>query len=385
MRRYVILLAAVVMLACLGGGHAWAAFARPLKSSYSLSEFQTQLIWGTSILSFCITMIFAGRLHDRLGPRPLSVACALLMGAAYLLAWSAGEHYFVLWLSMGVMIGLGSAVGYVCPIATVIKWFPGQRGLVAGLSAAGFALGAVAMLALAKWLLACGWFVLDIFGLIGCAYTPAIFLCAMALATPPADGRPATHFPLRMLAGDRRFWMLFVGMLCGTAPYLMVMGNVERIGDWFGLGTVVAAMGVAATAAGNATGRIFWGHTTDRLGHRRAMLAAQSLAVATLAALILAGAYWPAFVVSVVVVGFCYGSNFAIYPASIAKFYGDGRMGSIYPLVMAAQGIASFGPPIGGLLFDWTGSYLPALAMVGFVAVGGLVTTAILGRGAERG
>jgi MFS transporter, OFA family, oxalate/formate antiporter len=281
---------------------------------------------------------------------------------------------------MGVMTAVGIATGYVCPIATVVKWFPGHKGLVCGIAAAGFGVGPIILSNITQALLGAGWIVYDIFGLVAATYMPIILVCGLLLATPGKNPAavPSPVIGLR-IAKERRFWLLFVGMFVGTLPYLLVTGNVERLGDNMGIG-MAAAWGVTLMAIGNAAGRLFWGQALDRIGQRKAMFAAQMTMLAALLVLVILGPQPIVFLLAVAVIGFCYGSNFAIFPATVAAFYGSELLGTIYPLVMVAQSISSLGPVLNGVLIRQTGSYYWGLALAIGVAAAGLVLTWVLTR-----
>ena len=381
MKKYLVLAGCVLMLLFLGTGGAWSAFIPPLMKQYHYSALQMQWVFNAGAFVFCTLIIVSGRLHDRFGPRPLAAACAVLIGLAWALAWASNGSYFLLWLSAGVLMNAGSAVGYVCPIATAIKWFPNHRGLVSGLAAAGFASGPILLSGIAEGLMRRGWSPLDVFGLVAATYAPAVLLTGMMLALPP--GQPsheqAARFRRRSLARDRRFWVLALGMFTGTLPFLVVMGVAKPLAVDFGLAESLAAIAISALAIGSGFGRIFWGAAIDRVGPRRAMLSAQALVIVSMVLLIAAGRRTPAlFFASLLGVGFCYGSNFAIFPATVTRLYGAHLIGSVYALVMAAQGVASFAPTVNGFLKDATGSYGPGLWFALAMAVAGSVGCFIL-------
>ncbi|MFB3892814.1 MAG: MFS transporter [Phycisphaerae bacterium] len=384
LKRYVVVAAAMAMLVCLGGSNGWGVFAKLLPREFAgLQTWQTQLVATTSVTVFCIAMIAAGRLHDRFGPRPLGVASGILLCAGYLTAWQLGASFFWLWLGIGVLAGLGAALGYVCPIATVVKWFPDSKGLACGLTAAGFAVGAIAMKAIAQTMWDLHWRVLDIFGLIGLTYGPVVLLAGLLHYTPRRQAHEDwTKFRRRTLLADRRFWLLFVGMFVGTYPYLTVMYNAEKIGEWFRVDSAAILMAISVVAVGNAAGRVFWGYIMEKIGTRASMLAAQAVAVVSMIAMLAWGSGSAVFLAAGVGVGFCYGSNFVIFPATIARQYGAHVLGSIYPLVMFAQGMSSFGPTVNGFFFDKTHSYLPGLWIALAVPAAGMAATAWLGRSA---
>ncbi|MFP4054509.1 MAG: hypothetical protein ACLFV7_11680, partial [Phycisphaerae bacterium] len=73
-------------------------------------------------------------------------------------------------------------------------------------------------------------------------------------------------------------------------------------------------------------------------------------------------------------IGLGFGACFVLYAAQVASRYGLSRVGSVYPIVFLAYGLAGIaGPPLGGWLYDSTASYTPAI-MLSCVVVGvGLV------------
>jgi OFA family oxalate/formate antiporter-like MFS transporter len=382
-KRYCILIACVLMLLFLGTNQAWSVFVEPLRAEFGYSAFQMQLVFNTVIVSFCVTVIAAGRLHDRLGPRPLAMASAVLIGLAWTLAWIFTGVYVVLWFAIGVLAGTGAAVGYVCPIATAIKWFPNHQGLVSGLTAAGFAGGPILLSFIAETFMHRGAGPGDVFGLVALIYTSAVLLAGMMLVLPPgqSEHEDVIQFRRRTLLRDRRFRALFVGMFTGTLPFLLVMGNAKPLALDFGFPEALAAMAVPVLAVGNAFGRGFWGLVIDRVGPRGSMLGAQGIMILAMVVLITWGDRTAAaFFGSTLAIGFCYGSNFAIYPATVSRLYGVHLFGSVYPFIVASQGISSLASTVNGLLKDATGSNLPGLGFALTVAVAGSVTCVVLTR-----
>jgi OFA family oxalate/formate antiporter-like MFS transporter len=48
-----------------------------------------------------------------------------------------------LYLTHGVLGGVGLGLGYIVPLAVLIGWFPDKRGFITGLAVTGFGLGAL--------------------------------------------------------------------------------------------------------------------------------------------------------------------------------------------------------------------------------------------------
>ena len=369
MKRYLVLLAATAMQTCLGGIYAWSVFVPPLQADFGFTAAQTQIVFGTCISVFTLSMIFSGRLQDRYGPRRLSVVSGLLLAFSYLAAAAAGHSFFLLWLAIGLAGGLGIGCGYVCPIATAVKWFPRHRGLVSGLAVAGYGGGAIVLATAVEVLLNRGWALPVIFRTIGIIYGSIIISTGLLLFLPAhASAEQALPFRRRVLLKDRRFWALCVGLACATLPGIMIIGNLKPIGLSFGLSSATAAAGISALALGNALGRILWGLLHDRLGARRSVIVLLCASGASVLCLIVAGHSAVGFLVMAGLVGMCYGGNFAVYPAVVAGLYGSHLLGTVYSLVLVSHGIGALvGPSLCGLSLDLTGSFAPAL----YLAVGG--------------
>src|SRR6202049_4852371 len=83
-----------------------------------------------------------GWLVDKFGPRLLIAVGGALSGLGWVLAAYA-TSLWALYLSYGVVCGLGTGVVYVGVVGQVVRWFPDARGFAAGMVAAGYGMGAI--------------------------------------------------------------------------------------------------------------------------------------------------------------------------------------------------------------------------------------------------
>lgn len=373
MKRYIILIASLVMQLCLGGLYAWSAFVPGLADGYGMSQTQTQLIFGLTIASFTIAMVWAGRLQDRHGPRPIAITGGILFGLGYLLAsFSAGAFVFLL-IGIGIIAGAGIGFGYVCPLATCVKWFPEHKGLVTGLAVAGFGAGAIVLSAVARVFFANERDVLELFRWIGIWYGVAVVAAALLLSNPPhfkaIKGKAAVK--LGQLLRDRAFWSLVIGMLAGTFAGLLVIGNLAPIGLSAGVSAAVATAAISSFAVGNAIGRVSWGYITDKIG--RISIPASLFCLAVSVALLIPGfsSGW-FFIIIAALMGFGFGACFVVYVAQTVTDYGAEVVGSIYPLVFLAYGASGIlGPTTGGWFYDISGSYMLAAVAAAAISAAG--------------
>ena len=159
MNRWLVVVGALVIQISLGAVYIWSVFQTPLKRAFSSwTETQVTLPAQIVLAMFAVAVICGGRIQDRLGPKKVATAGGLILGLGLILArftGSFGPDAALWWLiiTYAVLGGLGIGAGYVCPIATCVKWFPDKKGLITGLSVAGFGAGAFFFAPLAKGLI----------------------------------------------------------------------------------------------------------------------------------------------------------------------------------------------------------------------------------------
>jgi MFS family permease len=112
---------------------------------YGFTGKQAQAVFSTGLMVFALVMIFAGRWQDRVGPRVVAFTGGLVLAAGYAIAGLAGPSFPIVLVSIGVIGGAGIGLGYVCPIAACVKWFPDLKGVITGLAVAGFGGGSRAI------------------------------------------------------------------------------------------------------------------------------------------------------------------------------------------------------------------------------------------------
>jgi len=281
--RWISLIAGVLIQIILGGIYGWSTFIIQLGANYGLTHSQAGFIFGLCITTFTLTMIFSGRILATYGPRLTAGIGAVLFTGGYLLASFSQGIFAILLLGLGIITGAGIGFGYVCPLTVGMKWFPKNKGLVTGISVAGFGSGAILLSAVASRLLGAGMDVLVFFRWwgIGCG---SLLLIASQFLTEPITMRKTTHkVVLTSEVYSLQFWMCAVGMFAGTFAGLLINGNLLPIVAEGGLSGPRSLQALSLFAVGNAMGRIVWGYFFDVLGYKSIPLSLIGLSMAGLA------------------------------------------------------------------------------------------------------
>ncbi len=150
LNRWLIAAAAFCMQLALGSVYAWSVLLDPLAELHGASRPAVGLTFTVTLAVVGITAGFGGSLHNRHGPRAVATAAGLLYGSGVLLSGFA-PGVPALYLTYGILGGVGLGLGYIVPLAMLIRWFPDRRGCITGIAVAGFGLGAFLTGPAATW------------------------------------------------------------------------------------------------------------------------------------------------------------------------------------------------------------------------------------------
>jgi OFA family oxalate/formate antiporter-like MFS transporter len=392
--RWWVVIGALVIQVSLGAVYIWSVFQTPLKAVFQdWGETQVTLPAQIVLAAFALAVIFAGRIQDRVGPRIVATAGGIILGAGLILAkftelFPSGGALVWLIATFSVLGGIGIGAGYVCPIATCVKWFPDKRGLITGLAVAGFGAGAFFFAPLAKALISGGAYelmgaklftlpalgVFNTFMVLGVIFLVCVVAGAQLLNNPPAGYLPkgwtppqpktpaaaaakADFSPLEMIRTPS-FWLLWVTYFIACSGGLQIIMKASPIWQYARLAgrmeTVSAADFSSIAAAGalavsviaifNSAGRILWGLVSDRIGRKPTLILILVLSGAALLILDFLTDF-PLFLAGVSVVGLCFGGFLALYPALTADYFGTKNIGVNYGVVFTAYGLGGIVGP----------------------------------------
>lgn len=372
--RWLVLVAGCLIQTVLGGIYAWSTFVPYLLKGYRLSRGQCGFIFGLTILVFASSMILAGRVMIKKGPRFTALIASSLFMSGYLFASLSNGSFALLLLSLGIISGCGIGFGYVCPLSVGMKWFPDKKGLVTGVAVAGFGAGAVLLSSIAEFFLLNGMDILIFFRWFGICSGVILFTAAMLLSEPPSATCNTSTSHDRSAIFTWPFLLSSIGLFAGTFAGLLIIGNLAPIILRAGLTEKQAAFSVSIFAVGNGLGRIIWGKLFDHFNYKCIPLSLGSFAVAA-TLLLFSPPDW-LLMLAVSWIGFCFGANFVIYASAISRFFGTASFPRLYPVSFMAYGIAgAIGPGLGGFLADTTGTYNTAISIcIALVASAGALS-----------
>ncbi|MDD2671795.1 MAG: OFA family MFS transporter [Syntrophales bacterium] len=374
--RWLVVLGALLIQVSLGAVYIYSVFKPSLGVRFP-SWSATDLALPSQIILafFALSIVFAGRIQDKVGPKKVATAGGILLGAGLILS-SFAQDLLTFTLCFSVVGGIGIGAAYVCPIATCVKWFPDMRGMITGLAVAGFGAGALDFTPVAKTLIASQG-IMATFMWLGAIFLVAVVLGAQLMVVPPAGYKPEGWNPPAPAAGAAKtaggeftwqemlkttqFWFLWLTYFAGCTAGLMIIMNVMNLWQTvsileaakaaptipqaaFKSITDLGATAIMIVAILNALGRIIWGKVSDAIGRKMTLVI--MFGVSGVVMLFLNSfTSFALFIIGVSTVGFCFGGFLALYPAVTTDYFGTKNVGANYGWMFTAYGAGGlFGP-----------------------------------------
>ena len=394
-----IAVAAVIMQICLGAVYGWSVFVKPLINTEHWTLTQVALTFTLSIVFLGVGTVIGGLWQDRVGPRVVASVAGVLYGIGYLVASFAASNHSLngLYVGYGVLAGIGMGMGYICPVATLVKWFPDRRGLMTGVAVCGYGAGALIMSPFAaRYIVGHG--VPATFRVLGIVYGIVVVLAAQAYKNPPqgwtlpgwtpktAVSKAAStyNFTVKEAMSTWQFWLLWMMLFLNVSAGIMIISQASPMAQQLvGLTAVQAAGIVGVISIFNAVGRVFWAWMSDMIGRARVyflLFAIQVVIFFSLTHLHSAGI----FTAAVAIIGLCYGGGFGTMPSFTADFFGPKYMGGIYGWILLAWGAGAIPSPILiARVRQTTGQYSTAITVIAIVMVVSLIAP-LLARRPQR-
>lgn len=343
-------------------------------------DWSDALTWAFPVFQtiMAVTGIFAGRISDKIGPRNVVIAAAVMYGAGWFLSGTVTEPW-QFYLFFSVIAGMGNGLGYNPALTCGQKWFIDKKGLASGITLAASTAGpAVLSPVLASLLIPA----LGIYGALkalGVIFLVTILGSALFLKAPSAGWLPEGYVapsgtnahagtfgdltPGEMV-GTPRFWVLLVTFACAATAGTLLVGKVASIAavQLFSDPNSAAAVALGGTVVtvntvANLVGRLTFGQITDKIGGYRSLLVMLVITIAALALMSMSFSQ-AMFLVSLALLGFSFGALLVIYPPLTGGAFGTSNLGVNYGIMFLGYAASTWiSQPITAVLYHAEAGY----------------------------
>lgn len=383
-QSWTVLAAATGVNVSMGLNYSWSVIQKSLITDWHWTNVEASLPYTVYAIMIALAMLIGGRLQDKVGPRFSVTIGALLMGAG--LTSCSFSHNPLLTVIAYSIAGIGAGICYATTMPTIIKWFPPEKkGLVTGIVVSGSGLAPIYVSLIANWLLE-NYGISATFLILGIGMSSSLLMMSLFMKNPPIGYiPPSTVTPVskpvhlikqstndmqwREMIRTSTFCKLWLMYFFASSAGLMIIGHITTIAKkqahWeqgFYLVVLVAVF--------NTLGRMIAGFLSDKYGRITIMKSVFLLLAINLS--FFSNYTTPVLLaVGTGIIGLCYGTCPALFPLTIADFFGTKNLGANYGVLFTAWGSAALlGPVIAGLAVDMTGTYSMAYLLSALLLFG---------------
>jgi len=354
-----VAVAFVAMFAVYGIAYSFGAFFKPMAAEFGSGRSSTSAVFSITVFVWCVLGWPAGHLSDRFGPRVVVGGGALVMGAGLILT-AFIDRLWLGYLTYSIGVGIGVATAYVPMVAVVGGWFLLRRNTALGIAVAGIGCGTVLVApAAAAMIERLGW--RDTYLVLGAVATAMLLGCAAIVERPPVHVTPSA-IDVRAAIRTPAFGLLYLNSFLSSMALFVPFVYLPAFAHDHGATRIASAALVSIIGGASVIGRLGLGAIADRTSTIRLYQGCYLLLAASFV-LWLTGSSYATMVAFAIAMGAGYGGFVALSPAVLAELFGVARLGTVMGILYTSGGVgALLGPPIAGMIIDYTGSYRWAIA-----------------------
>ncbi|KAF9920777.1 hypothetical protein FBU30_009287 [Linnemannia zychae] len=352
----------------------YQAFYLNDKFKGSASSFQVAWIGSLAVMALDLAGPFTGSICDYFGHRQSALVGVVVMTLS-LAAAAFATQVWQLYLTQGILYGLGGSLTYFASLTLPSQWFTKNRGLVTGIAISGGGIGGLWISPIINNLLSNKGFKFTMLT-IAIAHLVLLAPACMLFKTrretgrqrakrikqfgyrkgeAPPDGKKRKFVDFTIMK-DIRFSLLFVAGIFVVCGYFTPFYFINSYAKQHGAEGSTPALLVGLMNGSSAIGRIVMGLVSDKIGSMNA------LCISTFAATLTLFFVWTfAKTVSVMFVfsilyGLCCGAYLSSTVSVSTAIAGLERLGSVTGILYAGMAIGSIiGSPTSGAILDTIG------------------------------
>lgn len=380
--RWIYMVIGVVAMLFAGVLYAWSILKSPLSAEFGWGAADLALNFTLAMTFFCVGGLLGAQISKRLGHKIALISAGILAALGFVLtAILKNTSIVMLYITYGLLAGIGIGIAYNVVIATVSAWFPDKKGLCSGCLMMGFGASALILgnLADAMFKSALGWRLT--FVILGAAIFVVLSFAGILLKKPDSsivfpkhDGQKTTNeseekkqdFTSKQMLARPSFWMAFICISFLAAVGSSVISFAKDLALSVNAPESLAVSLVGVLSVCNGLGRIITGAVFDVIGCRKTMLCANILtigaAVITLVAVSVNSLVL--CIVGVCLTGMSYGACPTITSAFTSSFYGMKYFSGNMALMTFTVMVGSFVATASNKVLEATGGYTVTFIML---------------------
>ncbi|TET66981.1 MAG: MFS transporter [Dehalococcoidia bacterium] len=396
----IVAVCTILMTMQAGIMYSYGVFFKHLVANFGRSRAATSGVHSLFMITHGGFAIAMGWLVDRFGPAKVMAFCSFIVGLGLVLT-SQANALWQLYVTYGLILGIGMSALFTTSTATTARWFTERRGLALGIVTSGVGLGTFLVPVAERLIATFGWSMA--YFILGVAAWAVMIPGALFLrrapgekqrrayggdeSIPPPDisheagaGSVSAETGITMKAAARYkpLWMLFSVYFLFNFCLQMVMIHLVNYATDIGIASLIAATFISIIGVGSFLGRLIMGTASDRIGSHNALLICCIILMITLVFLVFTQELWM-FYLFAIIFGLAYGGEVPQMAVLVGHFFGLRAVAALVGVVVFGATIGgAIGAWVGGQVFDVTQSYQLAFTIAAIVSLLAVIITLML-------
>lgn len=380
--RWAYMSIGVVAMIFAGILYAWSILKSPLTAEFGWGPSELALNFTLAMAFFCVGGLLGAQLSRHAGHKITLITAGVLTAMGFIFTALLHDTSVVtLYITYGVMAGLGIGIAYNVVISTVSAWFPDKKGLCSGCLMMGFGASALILgnIADAMFKSDFGWRMT--YEILGVAIFVVLAIAGFVLKKPDLE----TVFPQSAVSKNTKekefedkdftslqmlcrasFWMAFICLSLLAAVGSSVISFAKDLAISVNAPEALATSLVGVLSVCNGIGRILTGTIFDVLGRKKTMICANIITIFAAAVTLLAVSVnsLPLCILGVCLTGVSYGSCPTITAAFTSSFFGMKHFSNNMALMTFTVMVGSFIATASNRVMEATGGYTATFIML---------------------
>ena len=377
--RWVYIAVGVVAMLFAGILYAWSILKSPLNDQFGWSTPDLALCFTIAMTFFCIGGLLGAQILKRAGHTVALVTAGIFSALGFVAtAFLNNVPVGVLYITYGVLAGLGIGIAYNVVIATVSAWFPDKKGLCSGCLMMGFGASALVLGNIADGMFKSFLRWRNTYMILGVAIFVVLLLAGLILKKPGKDivlpepkakkqgVSQVQDLTTKQMLLRPSFWMAFICISFLAAVGSSVISFAKDMAIEVKAPESLAVSLVGVLSVCNGIGRIITGAVFDIIGRRKTMICSNLLTILAAAVTLLAVSIGslPLCIAGLCLTGMSYGSCPTITAAFTSSFFGMKHFSNNMAVMTFTVMIGSFIATASNWVLEVSGGYPATFVML---------------------
>ena len=349
-RKTPILISGILMMLCAGILYVWSIFQAPVAAYHGWSLADTSMTSSVMIFCFVLGNIAAGLVQEKINPKYIAIAGAVLFPLGLFLTSVIGSSTpLLIYLTYGVVGGFGCGLVYSTVLAVLQKWYASKMGLITGIVVGAFGLSVVIMSPVVKMLIT-RTNLPTAFRILAAAFFVILICSAMFMRNPRVSYfysevtkimalENAKQFKPSQVLKSASFYYIFISIFTSSAAYMVIVPFISAIAVARGLSPLLVLISVMCTGVANASGRLLAPTISDKIGRTSTIML--NAVISAAACVLIIYAQGIVYVLAIFLIAFSFGGMGGLHPVITTELWGARHSGINYGLILLGLAAAS--------------------------------------------